>query len=249
VRKDGLIQENFMVNIDELAKMIDHSILQPVYTDEDLRKNCAIARQYHVATVCVKPYATRMAAELVSQSDVKVCAVIGFPHGNSAVEVKVYETGLVCRDGAAEVDMVVNIGKVLQEDWLYVEKELKAVHDECLKNKAILKVIFETDYIVLDNHKIKLCEICSNLKIEFVKTSTGYGFVKGADGKYSYQGATEHDIKLMRKHCAPEVQVKAAGGIRTLDQLLQVREWGATRAGATATQAILEEAKKRFPSA
>ena len=229
-----------------LARMIDHSILHPAYTDEDLRKNCAIALQYQVAAVCVKPYATKLAAELVNNSNVRVCAVIGFPHGNSAVDVKVFESAQVCRDGATEVDMVVNIGKALQQDWQYIEAEIRAVHDECKRHGAVLKVIFETDLIVKDRDKISLCEICSGLQVEFVKTSTGYGFVKGADGKYSYQGATEHDIKLMRQYCAPQVRIKAAGGIRTLDQLLQVRQWGATRAGATATQAILEEAKKKI---
>jgi deoxyribose-phosphate aldolase len=235
-----------MVTVAQLAKMIDHSILQPTFTDQDLRKQCEIAVKYDVASVCVKPYATRMAADLVKGTDVKVCAVIGFPHGNSATEVKVYETEQVCRDGATEVDMVVNIGKVLQQDWTFIEIELKAVHDACLRNKSILKVIFETDFVTQDELKIKLCELASALKIEFVKTSTGYGFVKGADGKYTYQGATEHDLKLMRLHCAPQVQVKASGGIRTLDQLLQVREWGVTRIGATATETMLEEAKKRF---
>ncbi len=240
------MKNNSEITVQNIAKMIDHSILHPVFTDDDLKNNCAIAMKYHVATVCVKPYHTRMAADIVKGSDVSVCAVIGFPHGNSSVEIKASETLQVIKDGANEVDMVVNIGKVLQADWDYIDNELKMIHNICLKNNALLKVIFETDYITRDEDKIKLCELCSRHKIEFVKTSTGYGFVKGNDGKYSYTGANEHDIILMRRHCSPEVQIKAAGGIRTLDQVLKMRDLGAARIGATATAAILEEARKRF---
>ena len=232
-------------NVRELAKMIDHSLLHPTMTDADLLRECDVAVKYDVASVCIKPYAVRLAGERLKGSDVKVGTVIGFPHGNQAVETKVFEAGQVCRDGAEEVDMVVNIGKVLGKDWDYVTREinevLKVVHD----NGAILKVIFENDFLPSDDAKIKLCEICSELKVDFVKTSTGYGFVKGPDGKYSYKGATDHDLKLMREHAAPFVQVKAAGGVRTLDDLLRVKALGVTRVGATATIAMLEEAKRR----
>lgn len=235
-----------MDKVTELAKMIDHSLLHPTMTDKDLKEGCELAVKYDVASVCVKPYAVKMAGEYLKGSDVLNSCVIGFPHGNSTIEVKVYETEQAIKDGAVEIDMVVNIGKVLGEDWDYVEKEIGAIVMITKANKAVLKVIFENDYLTDDKYKIKLCEICSNLKVDFVKTSSGYGFVKGADGKYSYKGATDDDLKLMRKHSAPEVQVKAAGGVRTLDDLLRVKELGVTRAGATATQAILEEAKKRF---
>jgi deoxyribose-phosphate aldolase len=235
-----------MTTVSELGKMIDHSILHPTLTDEDLRIHCEIACKYHVATVCVKPYQTRMAVDLVSGSDVKVCAVIGFPHGNSTIEIKVTETLQVIADGAAEVDMVVNIGKVLQGDWSYINDELKAVNDACISNNSILKVIFETDFITQDQDKIKLCDLITKHQIAFAKTSTGYGFVKNEAGTYSYSGATEHDIQLMRKYCGRFVQIKAAGGIRTLDQLLRMKELGVTRVGATATETILEEAKRRF---
>ncbi|GAB3176525.1 deoxyribose-phosphate aldolase [Telluribacter humicola] len=232
--------------INELAKMIDHSLLHPTMTDADLRQGCDIARQYGVASVCIKPYAVAAAAEWLSGSDVLVGTVIGFPQGNSLVSIKVAEALQACRDGATEIDMVVNIGKVLQEDWDYVRQEIKAVTDACHAEGAIVKVIFENDYLPNDTYKIRLCEICSEVGADFVKTSTGYGFVKGTDGKYSYEGATEHDLKLMRQHSAPQVQVKAAGGVRTLDDLLKVREWGVTRIGATATIAIIEEARNRF---
>lgn len=235
-----------MNKVEELAKMIDHSILHPTMTDEDLQKECEVAKKYNVASVCVKPYAVRQAAEYLKGTDVKVGCVIGFPHGNSSIEVKAFETRKAIEDGAVEIDMVVNIGKVLGEQWEYVEEELKTIVDITKANHAILKVIFENDYLTEDSYKIRLCEICSKLKTDYVKTSSGFGFVKGPDGKYSYEGATEHDLKLMRKHSDPEVRVKAAGGVRTLDQLLKVKELGCTRSGATATIAILEEAKKRF---
>ena len=235
-----------MNDITMFSKMIDHSLLHPTMTDEDLHNGCALAKAYNVATVCVKPYTVKEAAGLLKGSDVLVCAVIGFPHGNSAITVKVFETETACNDGAMEIDMVVNIGKVLGNDWDYVKKEIASVVAVTKKHHAALKVIFENDFLTEDAHKIKLCEICSSLNVEFVKTSTGYGFVKGADGKYSYKGATEHDLILMRNHTAPQVQIKAAGGVRSLDDLLKVKALGVTRIGATATAAILEEAKKRF---
>jgi deoxyribose-phosphate aldolase len=235
-----------MNKITELAKMIDHSLLHPTMTDEDLTQGCALAKAYNVATVCIKPYAIKEALEWLKGSNVMVCAVIGFPQGNSTIDVKVYETEQVCKDGAHEIDMVVNIGKVLSEDWDYVEKEIESIVTVTKKHKAALKVIFENDFLPSDHFKIKLCEICSRHHVEFVKTSTGYGFIKGNDGKYSYEGATEHDLILMRKYSSAEVQIKAAGGIRTLDDLLKVKALGVTRIGATATATILEDAKKRF---
>lgn len=235
-----------MHNSKTLAKMIDHSLLHPTMTDQDLIEGCKLARKYHVGSVCVKPYAVKKAHELLRGSDVPVGAVIGFPHGNSAIEVKAYETEIALHDGASEIDMVVNIGKVLGNDLNYIEKEIGEIVKITKKHKAILKVIFENDFMPNDEHKISLCRICSKLKVEYVKTSSGYGFVKGADGKYSYRGATEHDVELMRKNSDPEVSVKAAGGIRTLDEMLKMVEKGATRIGATATKTILEEAVLRF---
>lgn len=235
-----------MNKLTEIAKMIDHSILHPALTDNDLRKECATARKYNVASVCVKPYAVRMAVELLKGSDVLTGCVIGFPAGNSAIPVKVFETETACKDGAVEIDMVINIGKALQEDWDYIEEEIRSVVDTSHRYGAITKVIFETDFITKDEHKIKLCEICSKNGADYVKTSTGFGFVKGNDGKYSYSGATAHDIMLMRKHSAPGVKIKAAGGVRTLPDLLKYKELGISRCGATATAAILEEAKKHF---
>ena len=230
----------------ELAKMIDHSLLHPTMTDDDLKSGCELAIQYNTASVCIKPYAVSKAAKWLSGSDVLVGTVIGFPHGNSTTVMKVAECRQVCEDGAVEVDMVVNPGKVLSKDWNYVRDEIAAINDEALRNGAIVKVIFENDYLPSDDYKIALCEICNGVRVGFVKTSTGYGFVRGEDGKYITKGATVEDLKLMRKHAAPHVQVKAAGGVRTLDDMLKVKELGVTRVGATATVAIIEEAKKRF---
>lgn len=235
-----------MGKVHELAKMIDHSILHPTHTDEDLKKQCEIARAFDVASVCVKPYAVKQAVEYLKGTEVEVGCVIGFPHGNSATSVKVFETEIACNDGATEIDMVINIGKALVGDWTYVENEIKAVTETCHKNKAIVKVIFETDYVTHTEDKIKLCEICTRVGADFVKTSTGYGYVKQASGDFNYKGATVADIELMRAHSGPKVQVKAAGGVRTLDDLLKMKAAGATRSGATATQAILMEALERF---
>ena len=241
--------------IREIAKMIDHSLLHPTLTDDELREGCELAKRYDVASVCIKPYAVRMAADLLAGSDrsaavpegtVLVGTVIGFPHGNSAIEIKVAETIQACRDGAVEIDMVVNIGKVLGGDWAYVQAEIAAVQQACADNGAILKVIFENDFLPNDADKIRLCEICTEVGVAFVKTSTGYGFVKGSDGKYSYEGATDHDLRLMLDHVGPNVQVKAAGGVRTLDGLLKIKEMGVTRLGASATAAIMQDAYRRF---
>ena len=237
-----------MNKVKELAKMIDHSLLHPTMTDEDLLKGCAIAKEYDVASVCIKPYAIGLAVEALKDSDVLVGTVIGFPHGNSSTKIKVAETIKACKDGAVEIDMVINIGRALQEDWDYVKAEIEAICKATHKHGAILKVIFENDFLPEDKFKIKLCEIWSEVGADFVKTSTGYGFSKGSDGNYSYQGATHHDLKLMRKHSAASVQVKAAGGVRTLKDILAVQALGVIRVGATATIAILEAAKEEFGS-
>ena len=230
----------------ELAKMIDHSILHPTMTDEDLKRECEVAKKYDVASVCVKPYAVPLAVDALKGSDVLVGCVIGFPAGNSSIEVKVFETEKACADGAVEIDMVINVGKALQGDWDYVEKEIGAVTEASHKHNAIVKVIFETDYVTKESEIVKLCEICTKVGADYVKTSSGFGFVKGDDGKYSYVGATIPNLKLMKASVGPEVKVKAAGGVRTLDQLIAVKEAGCTRSGATATITMMEDAIKRF---
>ena len=233
-----------MITLKMLSKMIDHSLLHPTMTGQAIASGCELARVYDVATACVKPYAIGLAKSILDGSDVKVCAVIAFPHGNSTTTIKVREAQEAVAAGAVEIDMVINIGKALGGDWGYVSDEIKTVNRAVTRGGAILKVIFENDYLE-DAHIIRLCEICSEHAVAFVKTSTGYGFVKQSNGYYAYAGATDHALRLMREHSAPGIQVKAAGGVRTLDDLLQVRELGVTRIGATATREILEDAKKR----
>lgn len=232
------------VTLTQLAKMIDHSLLHPTMTDNDIVAGLRIARTQNVATACVKPYHIPLAKKELADSDVLVCPVIGFPHGNSTTEVKVTEATAAAKAGGAEIDMVVNVGKVLGGDWNYVTEEIRQINDAVTAQGAILKVIFENDYLQSE-HIARLCEICTELKVAFVKTSTGYGFVKQSDGSYNYRGATVKDLKLMRQKSGKGVQIKAAGGVRTLDDLLHVMSLGVTRIGATATVAILEEAKKR----
>jgi deoxyribose-phosphate aldolase len=235
-----------------LAKMIDHSLLHPTLTDREMEEGCRIAAKYGVASVCIKPYAVRSAVLLLAESGVRVGCVIGFPHGNSTTESKRHETELACRDGAVEIDMVINIGKALGGDWDYVERDVKAVCDEAHSHGAKVKVIFENDYLTqggagldADDFKRRLCRLAEEAGADWIKTSTGYGFVKQPEGGYNYKGATEHDLVLMRASVSAKVGVKAAGGVRDLDGLIRVRDLGATRCGATATAAMLDEYRRR----
>jgi len=232
-------------SLKSIAKMIDHSLLHPALTDQELADGCRLARRCDVAAVCIKPYAVTLAREILAGSDVAVGTVIGFPHGSSRVEVKLHEAELALADDATELDAVVNIGKVLSGDWGYVSEEVRLLNELTVARGALLKIIFENDYLARDADKVRLCEICSLHAVAFVKTSTGYGFVKQPNGGYAYAGATDHDLALMRAASAPSVQIKAAGGVRTLDDLLRVRVLGVTRVGATATEGILAEAKRR----
>ena len=232
--------------------MIDHSLLHPTMTDEELEDGCRLAAKYQVASVCIKPYAAKRAVELLKGTGVIVGVVIGFPHGNSTTESKRYETENACKDGATEIDMVINIGKALSGDWEYVERDIRVVCDEAKKHQAKVKVIFENDYLTKggaglssDDFKRKLCQLSERAGAAWVKTSSGYGFIKQADGSYNYKGATEHDLALMRASVSPAVQVKAAGGVRDLDGLIKVRKLGTSRCGATATSAMLDEYRRR----
>ncbi|MGE3805490.1 MAG: deoxyribose-phosphate aldolase [Gemmataceae bacterium] len=219
----------------DLAKMIDHSLLQPVLTDADLEAGCKLAAEYNAASVCIKPYAVKQAARWLAGTSVLVGTTVGFPHGGHLTSVKVYESEQAMADGARELDMVVNIGKVLGKDWRAVADDIHAVVGVAHKGQAIVKVIFENCFLQAE-HKEQLCRICGEVGADFVKTSTGYG-----DG-----GATDEDLKLMRRCAPPQVQVKAAGGVRTYERLLAVRAMGVTRVGATATKTILDEARKKL---
>jgi deoxyribose-phosphate aldolase len=220
---------------EQLAKMIDHSLLNPVITDEELEQGCRVALEYDVASVCIKPYYLKRCAELLAGSTVAPSTVIGFPHGGNATAVKLAETEQALADGGRELDMVVNVGKVLSGDWDFVRRDVEAVIRRSHEAGALVKVIFENCYLE-DGHKIRLCQICGELRADWVKTSTGFGT----------GGATLDDLRLMRKHSPDTVQVKAAGGVRSLDSLLEVRAVGVTRAGATRTVEILEECKNRL---
>ena len=219
----------------DVAKMIDHSLLQQVMTDADLEEGCRVAREYDVATVCIKPYGVRLAGSILAGSTVGVCTVIGFPHGGHLTPVKVFESEKAMDDGAIELDMVVNIGKVLSKDWRYVGDDIAAVVDAAHRRKARVKVIFENCFLQ-NEHKEELCRICGEVRADWVKTSTGYGAT----------GATMEDLALMRRCSPPHVQVKAAGGVRTFDQLLAVRALGVSRVGATASKVILDECRQRL---
>jgi deoxyribose-phosphate aldolase len=222
------------VSYSDLAKMIDHSLLQPVLTDAELEEGCRLAREYDVASVCIKPYFVARARQLLAGSSVAVGTTVGFPHGGHISAIKVAEAEQAMADGATELEMVVNIGKVLSKDWGYVAGDIGAVVEAAHRGRAIVKVIFENCFLQ-DEHKEQLCRICGEVGADYVKTSTGYGT----------SGATDDDLKLMRRCAPPSVKVKAAGGVRTYERLLAVRALGASRVGATATRAILDEARTR----
>ena len=230
----------------ELAGMIDHALLQPTMTDAELRSGCELAARYGVASVCIKPYAVKSAIDLLQGSGVAVGTVIGFPHGSNATEVKRYETAMACRDGATEIDVVINVGKALGGDFDFVEGDIRAVVEEAHRHGALVKVILETDFLSDDKTKIQLCQICEKTNADFVKTSTGFGFVKQTHGGYDYKGATAHDLALMRAHSPPGVQLKASGGIRSLDDLILARDLGATRCG-TSARSISTPVPARLP--
>ena len=219
----------------DIAKMIDHSLLNPVLTDEDLEAGLRLALEYDVAGVCIMPYYLKRCAEALAGSAVRASTTIGFPHGGHTTAVKLAEARQAIDDGGEELDMVTNISKVLSGDWDYVRRDLGAVIDAAHDAGRKVKVIFENCYLQ-DEHKIRLCEICGRLGADWVKTSTGYGT----------GGATDDDLVLMRRHSPDRVQVKAAGGVRDLDRLLAVRALGVTRVGASRTADILDECKRRL---
>ncbi|KAI6757049.1 hypothetical protein HG530_011647 [Fusarium avenaceum] len=232
------------VTLPEFAKMIDHSPLHPIMTDDDILEGLKVSMKYNVATACIKPYLIPLAKKELEESGILICPVIGFPHGIRTTAVKVFEADAAAAAGGQEIDMVINIGKALGGDWDYVAHEIRQINDVVVKQGAILKVIFKNDYLE-EKHIVRLCKIRSEIGVAFVKISTGYGLVKQANGIYSYKGATIPHLKLMRSESNQKVQVKAAGGVRTLDGLLHVMSLGVSRIGATATIAIMEEVMKR----
>ena len=222
------------ITYEQLAKVIDHSLLKPELTEEDVIAGCELAHRYHTATVCVKPCHVSLAAEVLKDSDVVVSTVVGFPHGSNHTEVKVAEARIALDEGAMELDMVLNIGQLRSGKYDYVRDDIKAICDEAHARGAKVKVILENAYLT-DEEKVAACKLCEQAGADFVKTSTGF-----APG-----GATLEDLRLMRASVGPEVQVKAAGGVRSLDAALDVIEVGVTRIGATATAGILDEFERR----
>jgi deoxyribose-phosphate aldolase len=219
----------------DISKMIDHSLLNPTLTVGQLEEGCRVALAYDVASVCIMPYYLKRCAEMLAGSTVAASTTIGFPHGGHTTAIKLAETKQALADGGQELDMVVNISKVLSGDWDFVEEDIRVVVDAAHAAGQKVKVIFENCYLQ-DEHKIRLCEICSEVEADWVKTSTGYGT----------GGATIEDLTLMRKHSAERVQVKAAGGVRDMDALLRVRAIGVTRVGASRTVSMMGECRERL---
>jgi deoxyribose-phosphate aldolase len=220
---------------ERIARRIDHSLLQPTLTEDELAEGCRLAAEYGVASVCIKPFAVPLAAKLLKGTDVEVGTTIGFPHGGHATSVKVFEARQAMDDGATELDMVVNIGQVLGGNWGDAAADIRAVVQAAHDRGAIVKVIFENCYLT-DDQKVRLCTICGQVGADYVKTSTGYGT----------GGATHDDLILMRKSSPPHVKLKAAGGVRTLDQAIAVVDLGCDRFGASKTAEILDELKARL---
>lgn len=221
-----------MVTYEEIAGMIDHSLLKPTLTDQDIIDGCNLAKEYKVASVCVRPSDLPLCRKILAGSDVLLTTVIGFPHGTTTTKTKVAESAEAIENGAVELDVVLNIGKLRSGEYDYVADDLQAVIDLAHANNVLVKVIFENCYLSREEI-IKACEICNKVGADYVKTSTGYGT----------GGATDEDLKLMRQYAAPNIKIKAAGGVRTLERAIEVRKLGVTRFGCTATCGILERLK------
>lgn len=221
------------ITYEQLAKVIDHSLLRPELTEADVIAGCELATRYHTATVCVKPCDVKLAKRLLKDSDVKVSTTIGFPHGGHVTSIKVAEAQQAMNDGAVELDMVLNIGQLRSGNADYVRSDIQAVCDAAHARGAKVKVIFENSYLT-DEQKVLACKLSEAAGADWVKTSTGF----------AASGATLDDLRLMRRSVSDKVQVKAAGGVRTLPALLDVIDTGANRCGATATATILDDFKR-----
>ena len=223
-----------MLTSRDIAKMLDHSTLQPFLTEKDIRHGCEVAIKYGTATVCARPQDMEIVVPMLNGTGVLPCTVIGFPHGAHTMEIKAMEAARALEDGCRELDMVINIGRMLGGDYDYVEREIKALAELCHDQEAILKVIIETCYLS-DEQKVKACQLSESAGADFVKTSTGF----------STHGATEADVALMRDTVGADMGVKAAGGIRTYADAMKMIAAGANRLGASAGIAIMKEAESR----
>ena len=219
----------------DIASMLDHSTLQPYLTEDDIRHGAEVALKYHTASMCARPCDVPIMAEMLKGSGVKVCTVIGFPHGAHETAIKVAEADLALEEGCEELDMVINIGRMIRGDEDYVREEIRQISDHAHAKGAIVKVIIETCFLT-DKQKKRACELSEEAGADFVKTSTGYGT----------KGCTIEDLKLMRAAVSDKVRVKGSGGIRDLDTVLAARAAGASRCGVSATEKIMAEAEARY---
>jgi len=224
-----------VLTYEAIARRIDHSLLGPALTDDELEEGCKLALKYDVASVCIKPYGVSLAARILKGSRVAVGTTVGFPHGGHATAVKVFESQIAMDDGATELDMVINIGQAKGGHWDAVAGDIAEVTKAAHDRGAFVKVIFENCFLN-EQQKVRLCQICGQIGVDYVKTSTGYGT----------DGATRDDLILMRKSSPAHVKLKAAGGVRTLDQAIAVVELGCDRFGASRTAEILDELKSRL---
>jgi len=222
-----------MIPFEEIAGMIDHSLLKPFLTDKEIEEGCRLADTYQVASVCVRPSDVKLALAVLQYSPVRVTTVIGFPHGTTTTHSKLEETKEAIANGAVELDVVIHIGKMKSGDYEYVKNDLEPIVTYAHANEVKVKIIFENCFLT-DKEIIKACEICNELEVDWVKTSTGYGT----------GGAEPAAIKIMRLYTKPTIQIKAAGGVRTLKQVIEMKKLGCTRVGATATSDILKELKR-----
>lgn len=234
------------LSIGELAKSIDHALLQPALAERDFDAGCELAMRWDVATVCVKSVDVRRARARLSKSTVAVCAVVGFPHANAPTDILCLEATRALDDGATEIDAVVNLANVLSGYWEAVQSQIEAIQAATSNRGGLLKMIFETGLIRHRDEKVKLCAICRDAGVSFVKTSTGFAIGRNADGGMTTLGATVEDVKLLFEHAAPVCRVKASGGIRTLDDALTYLRAGASRLGSASTEDILVEATRRL---
>ena len=219
----------------DIASMLDHSTLQPYLTEDDIRHGAEVALKYHTASMCARPCDVPIMAEMLKGSGVMVCTVIGFPHGAHETAIKVAEADLALEEGCEELDMVINIGRMIRGDEDYVREEIRQICDHAHAKNAIVKVIIETCFLT-DEQKKRACELSEEAGADFVKTSTGYGT----------KGCTIEDLKLMRAAVSDKVRVKGSGGIRDLDTVLAARAAGASRCGVSATEKIMAEAEARY---
>lgn len=233
-----------LISVEKLAKTIDHALLQPAQRDYEFDAGCELAKQWSVASVCVRSMDVAQAMSRMRECDVAVCAVVGFPHGNTLTEITCLEVKRALESGASEIDAVVTLSRVLSGDWAAVRDQIESLNHVTLSFGGCLKVILETGLISEPDQKVRLCEIRRELGVAFVKTSTGFAVGRSPDGSMATLGATMDDVRLLVHHAGPKCRVKASGGIRTARDAISLLSLGAARLGTTSTESILLEASR-----